>query len=100
MAFDQTYFVPEADSKSTPVLFVPLQPTNTTGDQLDAVLKIVKMLDICTGYLSTPGSEKLATWPDVMDSDERFRLLFGMAPESWKDWRTTPKAAATFLACH
>ena len=23
MAFDQTYFVPEADSKSTPVLFVP-----------------------------------------------------------------------------
>ena len=58
------------------------------------------MLDICTSCPSTLGVEEPATWLDVMDSDERVRLLFGMAPENRKYWGTALKAAATFLSWH
>lgn len=84
----------------TPVLFDNLQPETTTGDQLDTVLKGAQTLDICIGFLSTPGLEKLAAWLDGMSPESRVRLLVGMAPEGWKDWGVTAKAAATFLARH
>ena len=83
-----------------PVLFDNLTDQTTTGTRLRTLLKGARTLDICCGYLSTPGLETLCDWLDAMPPDARIRLLLGMAPNDWKDWGTTPKAAATFLARH
>lgn len=77
--------------------------SSKTGALLDQVLVSAQRLDICTGFVSRTGLERLAHWLDRMDSDARVRVLVGMPPDGWRDLgkgRLTGKAAAHYLASH
>ncbi len=57
----------------------------STGAQLTAFLTEAQVLDICVGFVSTPGLERLVDWIDSMAPDARVQLLVGMSNSTaWK----------------